>query len=481
VEKVSARIHFDKVATDYDYWKNKNWYYYFFLKRFLRARVRSRRDVLELGCGTGQILASLDPRRGLGVDVSEEMVQIARAKFPDLTYEVGDIEHLNVDGRFDYVVMVDLIDHVSDIWAAFGAIQPVFNPRGRLLITTINPLWEPLYSLAESLRMKMPEGPHNFVPLEDICNLLVLRGFSVEEKGFHFFVPRRIPLLTGLLNAILSRVPILRRLGMVQYVVAKPKEAKREELTASVVIPCLNEAQGIRACLERVPFDPKILEIIVVDDGSTDGTADVVHEVQQTHPRVRLISYQPNRGKCFAVQEGFRAARGDVLIILDADMSVPPEEIPRFLEPIAEGHAHFVNGTRMTYPMEAESMRFLNLLGNKVFGLVLSGLMGQRITDCLCGTKALLREDFERIPMGRDPWGDFDLLFGAARQKLTIVEMPVHYRRRVADLSKMKTFRHGLSLLKMCFIGLWTLRLHPWLQEWRWAHWERTRQVEKKT
>ncbi len=403
MEKIAVRAHFDKIAPDYDYWKRKNWYYYFFLKRFLRSRIAPQRDVLELGCGTGEILASLDPRRGLGVDVSGEMVRIARAKFPDLFFEVGDAEHLGVEGRFDYVVMVDLIDHLSDIWAVLGAVQPVLKPRGHLLLTTINPLWEPIFSLAESLRMKMPEGPHNFVPLGDIRNLLLAKGFSVEEMGYHFFVPKWVPFLGGLLNAILSRVPILRRLGMVQYVVAKPKESEREELTASVVIPCLNEAQGIRACLERVPFDPRILEIIVVDDGSTDGTAEVVREVERMDPRVRLISYQPNRGKGVAVNEGFQAARGDILIILDADMSVPPEEVPRFLEPIAQGHAHFVNGTRMTYPMEAQSMRSLNLLGNKLFGLVLSQLMGQRITDSLCGTKALLREDFERIPWGATP------------------------------------------------------------------------------
>ena len=194
-----------------------------------------------------------------------------------------------------------------------------------------------------------------------------------------------------------------------------------------------------------------------MDDGSTDRTADIVKEIQKSKENVRLISYSPNKGKGNAVRTGFESAQGDILIILDADMSVLPEELTKFYNVLASHQAEFVNGTRMVYNMEFGAMKFLNYTGNKVFGIILSFVIGQRNTDTLCGTKAFYKADYLNFRMGKCPWGDFDLLFEAGKMKLKTVEIAVRYYPRLKGASKMKAFRHGVQLLKMCWHGFWYL------------------------
>ncbi len=246
-------------------------------------------------------------------------------------------------------------------------------------------------------------------------------------------------------------------MGLDRVAESRATALSKTDLTCSVIIPWYNEVDNIANALRRVPELRCRTEVIVVDDGSTDGTAEVVRALMPQSSHLRLIAYAPNRGKGYAVQQGFAAARGDILLILDADMSVPPEDLPKFVAPLMSGRARFVNGTRMVYSMERGAMGWIHRLGNRIFNRLVSWLIGQRITDSLCGTKALFREDWRRIPMQDTSWGDFDLLFGAALLNLPLVEVPIHYRRRVAGKSKMQPFRHGLILLQVC--AAWFLRL----------------------
>jgi hypothetical protein len=138
--------------------------------------------------------------------------------------------------------------------------------------------------------------------------------------------------------------------------------------------------------------------------------------------------------------------------------------LPKFHLTLAEGRGEFINGSRLVYPMEDQAMRLLNLVANKIFGTLFSWLLEQRIRDTLCGTKALLRRDYQRIAANRDvigvsdPFGDFDLLFGAATLSLKIVEMPVRYHERTYGQTKIRRFYHGWLLLKMFLVALRRLR-----------------------
>ncbi len=459
-----SRKHFQQIANQYDKWKKKNAYYYSQLKRLFSSFIPPGSDVLEIGCGTGDILNSVNPRKGLGVDISPRMLDIAKAKYPHLSFTVCEAENLKVEGKYDYVIMSDLIEHLSDVWKAIGELKKVTNPQTRLIISFINPFWEPLLMLGERLGLKMPEGAHNRLLSEDIINLLALHDFTVEDKGYRVLIPKNIPGISDFLNRYAPHIPLLRNYCFVQYLIARPTVAKVKGrgLSSSIIIPCFNEAANIKSCINRVPACGKPTEIIVVDDGSVDGTSRVVQEMRSECKNLRIISYSPNRGKGYAVRKGFEAASGDVLMILDADMAVPPEELPRFLLPLEEGKAEVVNGTRMVYPMEGQAMRQLHLWGNKIFSIIFTWLVGQRLTDTLCGTKVILKKDFERMKMGRCPWGDFDILLGVAKLGLKMVEMPVHYKTRKAGKSKMKTFRHGLVLLGMCAYGFKELKLKKW-------------------
>ena len=195
-----------------------------------------------------------------------------------------------------------------------------------------------------------------------------------------------------------------------------------------------------------------------MDDGSSDGTAAAVKPELNRDIDVRVISYSPNRGKGAAVQMGFDAAKNDIVMILDADLTTHPEELGPLYEAFAHGRAEFVNCTRLVYPMEGGAMKFANYVGNKLFTILVSVIMDARVSDTLCGTKAMFRSDYRHMVMGRDPWGDYDFLFGAAQQRLVIRELPVHYRERVSGISKMNSTKHTINLLRMCWKGFWQVQ-----------------------
>lgn len=453
--KDAVESHFDGIASSYDYWKKKNAYYYDTIKAFVSRIVPSGSRVLEVGCGTGEILDALRPARGVGIDISAKMVTTAREKFPRHTFIHSPIEDLQLDEKFDYIIMVDVVDHVHDIMEVFESLHRFCGPTTRIILTTINPWWDPVLMLMEKIGAKMPEGPHNFVEKGNLTKILELTDFSVSYSGYLLLFPKRIPLLSFLANSLGTRTWGIKKLSSVQYMLIQPAGKNRTDLGmgCSVVIPCHNEQDNIEDAVRRIPKMGKQTEIIVVNDGSTDQTAQRVKDLQGVIPNLKLIDYCPNRGKGYAVRKGFEEASQEILMVLDADISTLPEELPRFFDPLNRGACQFVNGTRMVYPMENQAMRILNLLGNKIFGFIMSFITQQSLTDTLCGTKALYKSDLHRIQWGLDKWGDFDLLFGAAKMGSRIMEVPVHYMSRRSGESKMKSFRHGLHLLRACFLG----------------------------
>jgi SAM-dependent methyltransferase len=451
----------DALAAGRDEARAKGRAYHEGVLRVVRFVVPEGASVLDIGCSTGDLLAALRPRRGVGLDISMKAVEIARAKHPDLEFVVGDVEALSLDEKFDYVVMSDVVGMLDDVWAAFRALHRVCHADTRVVVTYYSRLWEPAIKLAEALGLKSRGLEQNWLSMDDLDNLLDLAHFEVVRRGTALLCPVRIPLLAAVLNRHVVRLPIVRGLGLVAFFVARPQplaERTRREGTVTVLVPCRNERGNIRPLVARVPEMGRGTDILFVDGHSEDGTVEEIERCLALRPNMRLL-HQIGRGKGDAVRLGFSQASGDVLMILDADLTVPPEDLPRFYDAIAEGKAEFVNGSRLVYPMEGQAMRFLNLCGNKFFSMAFSAILEQRLKDTLCGTKVLRRESYARIAAGRaffgdfDPFGDFDLLFGAAKQNLRIVDMPVRYRARTYGETKIDRFREGWLLLRMTWLA----------------------------
>jgi len=480
--KEEKRAHFDAVAPQRDAWRNRNAYYYRFLDALLSFLVPRGASVLELGCGTGDLLAGLRPSRGVGLDLSPGMVARAREKYPaadrpELEFVVGDAEAPALTGTFDYVVLSDLVGELTDVWAAVRALRAVTHERSRVVVTFHNPLWEPVLRLGQRLGLAMPQHEQNWLHQDDVANFLELNGFEVVRQGRYLPFPKGVPLLSTFLNQWVGQLPFLDRLGLLSYLVARPlpPAAPPRERTVTVVVPCRNERGNVAPAVERMPAMGSHTEILFVDGNSNDGTVEEIERVMEAwrgRKDVRLLHQVPpgsadgaghgkmlKLGKGDAVRKGFAAASGEVLMICDADLTVPPEELPKFYQALVEGRGELINGTRLVYPMERDAMRLLNKAANRFFGALFTFLCGQRLRDTLCGTKVLTRPDYARIVAGRDhfgdfdPFGDFDLLFGATRQGLKIAEVPIRYRERTYGEVKIERFKHGLLLLKMSAIA----------------------------
>ncbi|HEY3488876.1 MAG TPA: bifunctional class I SAM-dependent methyltransferase/glycosyltransferase family 2 protein [Candidatus Deferrimicrobiaceae bacterium] len=455
---------FDAQAPEDARWKRKNRYYYESVERIIRFHVPPGASVLEIGCGSGELLNALTPSRGVGIDLSPVFVAQAKEKYPHLDFRVGDAESLPLDETFDYVVLSDLIGYLDDVQRAFDALRQVCHPRTRIIITYFNYLWQPMLKLGEKAGLKRPQPEQNWLALEDLQNLLSLAGFQTVHQGYKLLLPIRIPLLAAFCNRVLANLPLFRKLSLVEVVISRPAPVPvpEESLSVSVVIPARNERGNIENAILRTPVMGRHTEIIFVEGNSSDGTAAEIERVIAAYPDrdIKLILQGDGRGKGDAVRKGFSAATGDILMILDADLTMPPEELPKFFHALASGRGEFINGSRLVYAMEKQAMRFLNTLGNKFFSLAFSFLLDQRFKDTLCGTKVLLRSDYARIAAGRsyfgdfDPFGDFDLIFGAAKLDLKIVEVPIRYRDRTYGSTQISRFRHGWLLLRMVLFAL---------------------------
>jgi len=428
--------------------------------------------VLEIGCGTGDLLNAVRPAQGVGIDFSPAMIEIARRKYPHLDFRVMDAHGIALDETFDVIILSDLIGDLDDVLGVFCQLQKVSTSETRVVISYYNYLWEPILKLGEKLHLKTKQGSQNWLPMAAVENLLYLTGFDTVKRGARLLFPKYIPLVSWFLNRWVGSLPLLRHLCLVEYLVARPAPGSAgyrspdgrlsERMSSTVVIPCRNEVGNIQDAVERTPELGRHTELIFVDGNSTDGTVEKIHEMIQRYrglKDIRFIAQGSGVGKGDAVRKGFAAARGDVLMILDADLTVQPEDLPKFFDAVASGKGELINGSRLVYPMEKQAMRLLNTFANKFFSLVFTGILGQRIRDTLCGTKVLTKRNYESIAANRayfgdfDPFGDFDLVFGAAKLNLKIVEVPVRYRERTYGETKISRFRHGWLLLKMAALA----------------------------
>jgi SAM-dependent methyltransferase len=456
------RAHFDRIAPAYPALKARNRFYHAFLARWCRRMVAEGQKVLDVGCGRGDVLAAVRPREGVGVDLSSAMVACARADHPELTFVAEGIEEFRGDESFDAALCVNTLEYAWDAGEVLRSVHAALRDNGRILITAANPVWSPLFRVASALGMRIPDSRRLFITSRDLMNLLEMHGFEVVYEQMHLAIPKWVPLISTAVNFVVSRIPGLRLLSSTQFVVARKLPTARREYSVSIIIPCHNERENVGACARSVRPLGSSTEVVFVDDGSSDGTAEAVRAVAASGTAtvpVRLVSYSPRRGKGRAVMAGIEAAAGDIVVIVDADLSTHPDELEPLYEAFATGRAEFVNGTRFMYPMEGRAMRWANYMGNRAFTILVSTIMERRVSDTLCGTKAFFRRDYGHFTMGRDPWGDYDLLFGAAEMRLVLRELPVHYRERAAGASKMKALRHTINLLKMCAIGVRQIKI----------------------
>jgi SAM-dependent methyltransferase len=432
------------------------------LAEALRRLIPEDASVLEAGSGEGDLLAALPNPARKGIDYLPEVVERARARHPDIPFELGDVTDLGSaepPDRWSAVICDRLCHSVLDIKALLLGLKRRLAPGGRIYLTAFNYFWEVPTRLAEMSGWKRPAPTANWLSDSDFRNLYDITGLEVVRFEDRLLAPLELPVAGEALNRYLVRVPGMQHLSLYRIYVLRDRGGAQPQRQASVsvVVPARNEAGNIEAAALRTPVMGSGTELIFVEGGSSDGTWEAIQQCLRRYdgPLKLRAFQQTGKGKGDAVRLGFAHATGDLLMILDADLTVPPEELPGFYEVAARGQADFVQGTRLVYPMEPGAMRFFNKLGNVAFSQLFTYLLQQPIKDTLCGTKVLWRKDYERIAAARayfgdfDPFGDFDLIFGAARLNLKIAEIPIRYRDRTYGETNISRWKHGWLLLRM--------------------------------
>ncbi len=461
----------DRIAPAFEKWRQRNDYFHVEDERytaFLATGLGGK--VLDLGCGNGDLLASLEPEIGLGIDFSEKTVEAARARHPDLEFKLGDVEDplllTSLEGPFDLVVLSDTIGELEDVQSTLLHLHALCHDETRIIIAYHSQYWGPFLKTAESMGLKRPSPPQNWLSSADIAALLDLAEFEIIMREWRQLIPLRLFGLGRVINRFIAPLPFIRKLCVRSYLVARSTRVEpMDNPSATVVIPCRNEKGNVEPAINRMPPFCDDIEVIFVEGGSSDGTWDEIERVIASRPDLDIKALkQPGKGKGDAVRAGFDAARGDILMIQDADLTAPPEDLAKFYNALVARRGDFINGTRLVYPMDSEAMRFLNLVANNIFSLTFTWLLNQRFTDTLCGTKVLTRENYVKIAENRsyfgefDPFGDFDLILGAARLNMKVEEIPVRYRARQYGSTQISRFRHGLMLLRMTIFAFMKLK-----------------------
>ena len=450
--------HWDAIARKTDSWRGWSAAYHERLAEVYRFWIAPGQRVLELGCGRGDLLAALKPSKGVGVDFSPEMILRAKKRYPGLTFIEADGHHLeDIEGPFDAIILSDLVDDVWDVQEILTGLSRLCHDRTGIMMNSYSRVWELPLFVVEKLGLAKPKLSQNWLTIDDVSHIMSLADIDVIRSWHEILLPLRLPVIAGFFNKFLARLWPFRFFTLSNFILARPrpKNVSRAPLV-SVIVAARNEAGNIAEIFRRTPEMGAGTEIVFVEGHSQDDTYAVIEKEIARHPeRKTQLHRQTGKGKGDAVRLGFAKAKGDVLMILDADMTVPPEDLPRFYEALVSGKGEFINGVRLVYPMEDEAMRFFNFLGNKFFSMAFSWLLGQPIKDTLCGTKVLRKSDYELVAANRnyfgdfDPFGDYDLIFGAAKLGLKIIDLPVRYRARTYGTTNIQRWSHGLLLLRM--------------------------------
>ena len=460
----NARIqHWNAVAGRIDHWAGPSRGYHRRLEQIYGSLIPPGQRVLEMGCGAGDLLAAVRPAYGVGVDFADGMLEIARRRHPGLNFVQAPADEFDARETFDVIICSDLVNDLWDVQRVLERCRAAAGPGTRFILNFYSRLWEAPLRAAKAAGLSRPLLEQNWLTVPDVANLLALSGYDVVRHWEEVLWPVPTPGIEPFCNRVLVKLWPFSLLALTHLVVARPAPVAREPRErplVSVVVPARNEAGNIEQIFARVPEMGAGTELIFVEGHSHDGTLQAIRDAAAAHPERRCAVYeQTGAGKGDAVRLGFARSHGEVLMILDADLTVPPEDLPRFYDALASGVGEFINGVRLVYPMQNRAMRFFNLVGNKFFSALFTWLLGQPIKDTLCGTKVLWRKDYEMIAAGRDavgkydPFGDFDLLFGAAALNRKIVEMPVRYRERTYGETNIRRWSDGWLLLKMAAVA----------------------------
>jgi ubiquinone/menaquinone biosynthesis C-methylase UbiE len=456
--------YFDNLAGSLSKYRSRRKYYWNSVNKYVKYFVSADQSVLEIGCGIGDLIGTIDCKQKVGIDFSESMIEIAAKRYPDADFRVMEAENLAFNQTFDVIILSNLIGYLNDIEEVFRQLRRVSHPGTKVIITYYNYFWEPLIKLAELIGIKKRTPRQSWLSNFDIETILQLAGFEVYRRQRKMLLPFNVPIMSYILNRFVCALPFFNYFSLNRFIFARLQANTSESdnvYSTSVIIPARNESGNIENAISRLPKFGSHVEIIFVEGNSSDNTWEDVQQVQKKYAQTHdiKITRQDGKGKGDAVRKGFGMASGDVLMILDADLTVSPEDLPKFYRALTSGKGEFVNGTRLVYPMEKEAMRFLNTLGNKFFSLLFTWLLDQPIKDTLCGTKVMFRKDYLRLQKNRkffgnfDPFGDFDLLFGAYKLNLKIVDLPIRYKERVHGETNISRFRHGFILLKMSWFA----------------------------
>lgn len=425
-------------------------YFYRLLYRYMSIYIRPDNTVVEINPQSGVLSRYFKNMKILFLSKPSNNNCEGCEKIPNLEALIQESP--------EYILLNGNIHYERDLQSFMEKLHLACNASTRLVFTYYSALWKPLFKLATSLGLRQKTMEENWITHHDIANILVLSDFETVSSESKIIIPFYIPFISNFVNRYIAPLPFFRSLCIVNILVARPmSRRKNNKLSVSVVVPARNEAGNIEAIIKRLPKMGPDDELIFVEGNSTDNTWEVINDVYVRYAdKMNIkIARQDGKGKGDAVRKGFMLASKEILMILDADMTVPPETLPMFYKGIVEDKGEFMNGSRLVYPMEKEAMRFFNILGNKFFAMAFSFVLGQKFKDTLCGTKVLTKENYKRIAANReffgdfDPFGDFDLIFGAARLNLKIREVPISYKERTYGSTNISRWTHGLILLQM--------------------------------
>ncbi|MDC3024319.1 glycosyltransferase [Alphaproteobacteria bacterium] len=466
---------YDGIAKTRKKWIEKGSSFHMEDRLNLKELILPKSRILELGCGTGYLLKSLDPSYGVGIDLSKEMIKEANRDNKGINFIQGNISnldnHLSKKEKFDYIILSDTIGYIEDVQTTLESLHEFCNKETRIIISYYSPLWSPIFSLATLLKFKMPEINTQLLNLQDIKSFLKISNFDVVRIEKKILLPISLLGIGRIINRYLATLPLFSFFCLRQYVIARSltKVNDHKYNSASIIIPCKNEQGNIENAIKRLPRFSKRMEVIFVEGNSSDKTWEKIQLVKRKYNRkgtdLSIKSFkQKGKGKAEAVFFGFEKASNEVLFILDADLTMPPEELPKFWQKIKYGEAEYVNGTRLIYPMDNDAMRFLNYLANKMFSILFSWILSQRYTDTLCGTKVITKENYTKIKIKNkdlgnfDPFGDFFIIFGSSRLCLKMCEIPIRYKARAYGETQISRFSHGFMLIKMVIFAFFKIK-----------------------